>query len=318
VKAGSAAAQAGFLANDLITHVGGKEVFEAGTMSDWAEAHPGEPMVVTVDRAGTTAEVTFSPKGVLVESVMPDGPAATAGLKAGDRILSADGKPIAVSSVLIKEINSAVDRAVALEIEREGAKQQVTVKPRLPVTDLEGEKPKPSIGVVLVGLEASHGITFDMYGKLTPIYPTPTEQVKAGVSSIVNTVDAVTSRKSSISVQHMGGPVMMMRIYYLLFQSPEGWRMALWFSVVLNINLALLNMLPLPVLDGGHIVLAIVEGVRRKPVNIRVLEYVQTGCALLIIGFMIFVTFFDIQDVFGGGSKKKGFHFEKAPAEAPK
>ena len=61
-------------------------------------------------------------------------------------------------------------------------------------------------------------------------------------------------------------------------------------------NLAILNMLPIPVLDGGHIVLAIIESIRRKPVNIRVLEVVQTACAVLIIGYMAYVSFFDIGD----------------------
>ncbi len=53
---------------------------------------------------------------------------------------------------------------------------------------------------------------------------------------------------------------MIVRIYYLLFESENGWKLALWFSVILNVNLAILNMLPIPVLDGGHIVLAIIEG----------------------------------------------------------
>jgi regulator of sigma E protease len=53
------------------------------------------------------------------------------------------------------------------------------------------------------------------------------------------------------------------------------------------------------VLDGGHIVLAIIESIRRKPVNIRVLEFVQTACAVLIIGYMAYVSFFDIGDLFG-------------------
>ena len=56
-------------------------------------------------------------------------------------------------------------------------------------------------------------------------------------------------------------------------------------------------MLPIPVLDGGHIVLAIIESVRRKPVNMRVLEVVQTSCAALIIGYMLYITFFDVQDL---------------------
>ena len=55
---------------------------------------------------------------------------------------------------------------------------------------------------------------------------------------------------------------------------------------ILNVNLAILNMLPIPVLDGGHIVLALIESVRRKPVNMRVLEVIQTGCATFIIGYI--------------------------------
>ena len=87
-----------------------------------------------------------------------------------------------------------------------------------------------------------------------------------------------------------------MRIYYVLFENEQGWKLALWFSVVFNVNLALLNLLPIPVLDGGHITLAIVEAIRRKPINLRVLEAVQSACALVIISYMLFVTFYDVQD----------------------
>ena len=159
----------------------------------------------------------------------------------------------------------------------------------------------------MIGLafDEQAGITFDSYGRGETRHPPVAEQIKLSVGAIVNTLGAVTSSKSDVSVQHMGGPVMMMRIYYMLFEQPEGWKMALWFSVLLNVNLALLNMLPLPVLDGGHITLAIIEAVRRKPANVKVLEWIQTACALLIIGFMLFVTFFDVQDLFGGKDRNK-------------
>jgi regulator of sigma E protease len=65
---------------------------------------------------------------------------------------------------------------------------------------------------------------------------------------------------------------------------------------VININLAMLNMLPFPVLDGGHILLACIEVVRRRPVNAKLLQYVQTSCAVLLIGFMLFIMFFDTGD----------------------
>ena len=63
------------------------------------------------------------------------------------------------------------------------------------------------------------------------------------------------------------------RLYYKLFQHPDGWRLVLWFSVVFNINLAILNMMPFPVLDGGHITMAAAEAIRRKPPQGRILEY---------------------------------------------
>ena len=89
---------------------------------------------------------------------------------------------------------------------------------------------------------------------------------------------------------------MIVRLYYNLFQSEDGWRMVLWFSVVLNVNLALLNMLPFPVLDGGHILLALIEVVRRRPVSAKILQALQTACALVLIGFMLFLAFYDTGD----------------------
>jgi regulator of sigma E protease len=88
-----------------------------------------------------------------------------------------------------------------------------------------------------------------------------------------------------------------MRVYYLLFESPDGWRLALWFSVILNVNLAILNLLPIPILDGGHITVAGVEAIRKRPIKAKTLEILQTGFAYLLIGYMLYITFFDIQDL---------------------
>jgi len=66
--------------------------------------------------------------------------------------------------------------------------------------------------------------------------------------------------------------------------------------VVINVNLALLNILPIPVLDGGHITVALIEAIRRRPVNVRILSAIHTSCAVVIIGFLLFITFFDAQD----------------------
>ncbi len=102
--------------------------------------------------------------------------------------------------------------------------------------------------------------------------------------------------KGEIGVQQLGGAVMIIRVYSNLFQDEDGWRRVLWFSVILNVNLALLNMLPLPVLDGGHITLSLIEVIRRRPVSARILNFIQTGFAALLIGFMLYIAFFDTGD----------------------
>jgi len=83
--------------------------------------------------------------------------------------------------------------------------------------------------------------------------------------------------------------------------------------VVFNINLAIINLLPIPVLDGGHILLAILEAIRRRPLNIRVLEVLQGACAILLIGFMLYVSFYDVQDSVSG-NQKPAFNHPVQPA----
>ncbi len=127
-------------------------------------------------------------------------------------------------------------------------------------------------------------------------HPAPWTQVSDAATSIFRMVDALLSPKSDVKAAHFSGPVGIMKMYYQVFESDYGWRLALSLSVLINVNLALLNLLPFPVLDGGHIMLAIIEGIRRKPISIRVLEVVQTACAILLIGFMLYVTFYDVGD----------------------
>src|SRR5437763_13939161 len=112
-----------------------------------------------------------------------------------------------------------------------------------------------------------------------------------------STFGDILARHSYIKPQHLSGAVNIINIYYRLFSSEQGWRLVLWFTVIINVNLALLNLLPIPVLDGGHITLALVEAIRRKPISARFLNMLQTGCAVLIIGYILYITFYDVQDL---------------------
>jgi len=130
---------------------------------------------------------------------------------------------------------------------------------------------------------------------------------------MLETFGALFARHSDIKPQHLGGAVKIMDVYYRLFSSEQGWRLAIWFSVLMNVNLALLNMLPIPVLDGGHILLAIVEGIRRRPISTRIISGIQTGCAVLLIGFMVYIAFYDVQDLPWKHNKEKAIELKFAP-----
>ena len=225
----------------------------------------------------------FPAETAIIDKVEPNTPAAAAGLQPHDIIRGFNQTPIYNPIGLLEYISKHPNDQLVLHVERERARFDVPVKPTLLPT--EGEM-KPRIG-----------IQWDTAGKISIGHPNPIEQIYDSVTSTLKTIGAVASPKSDVKLQHLSGPVGIGRIYYLLFQNERGWQLALWFSVILNVNLAILNMLPIPVLDGGHIVLAIIESVRRKPVNMRVLEVIQTSCAMLIIGYMLYVTFFDVQDL---------------------
>jgi regulator of sigma E protease len=128
------------------------------------------------------------------------------------------------------------------------------------------------------------------------VHPNPLEQIQSSIGQITGTIHALFAHKSDIGVQQLGGAVMIIRVYSNLFESDDGWRRVLWFSVILNVNLALLNLLPLPVLDGGHILLSLLEAIRRRPISARILNSIQTAFAALLITFMVYIAFFDTGD----------------------
>lgn len=237
----------------------------------------------------------------MVAKVMPNSPADEAGLKPSDMVIRADGKPLRSMGDLADIIEDKAGKAVQLDVERDGKTVSIAITPRIPdknnMKEFGDKKEFPMVGIV-----------WDTEGKRTTIKPgpSPVEQVSDAMRHMGALVSKLLSPKSDLSPAHMSGPVGVGRLYYKLFQHPDGWRLVLWFSVVFNINLAILNMLPFPVLDGGHITMAAIETIRRKPPQGRLLEYLQTACALALFGFLIFVTLKDTGDLFGGGAKPAG------------
>jgi regulator of sigma E protease len=308
VDPGSPAANAGLQPGDLITEINGEPVYHILGLADYIRAHPEAALALTIERHGKKLSVPFEPGHPRIDVVVENSPAARAGLRKGDIVLAVEGRNAKSALAVSDYIKQHGGQPLKMSILHGKERREVSVTPEIP----EDEK-IPRIGIQWA---EDFGIVLDEYGRMTVKHPLPFEQIRAGMLSIVNTLGAVASPKSDVKLQHMSGPVMMLRVYYVMFENKEGWRMALWFSVVLNVNLAMLNLLPIPVLDGGHILLAIVEAVRRRPVNMRVLEVVQTACAVLIIGFMVYIAFFDVQDLFGTRRERPKFVPKSVPAKS--
>jgi len=236
----------------------------------WAEKHWLEKWF----HRPPTRKVGIGPmeEKIRVGRIMPHGPAEEAGIQVGDHFLTMNGEAIPSSGVLEDRASELVGQPVTFTLERllEGElgkknpkTEIVTVQltPRVPEKEGSRKKDPPVIGV--------------FYGSDDPIrdglvvssHPTPTEQITRTFRVMYNTITSVANPNSDISIKHLSGPVGIIDLYYRLFHTPEGWKQVLWFSVVLNINLALLNLLPLPVLDGGHIVMALVESLRGRPIS---------------------------------------------------
>lgn len=128
------------------------------------------------------------------------------------------------------------------------------------------------------------------------IYPDPVEQATSVTSLMWTTITKIISPNNDIGAQQLNSPLGIGMTYFDMLKVPNGWRLILGFTVLLNINLAILNMLPLPVLDGGHIAMSTYEILTGKPLPKKATEIVQSVFVLLLLGFMFWIftkDFFD-------------------------
>lgn len=219
-----------------------------------------------------------------IDNVAKDSPAQAVGLKKGDVILGVNGKDTKDWQKIVEAIQASPEKDIQLTIERNKKKEVVTVKPEKAV-DKESNQAYGKIGV---------GPT--IYQEPRSFGQKITDGLKTTLDSSLAIFRALRDLFGHFSLNKLGGPVMIFKMSSQV--ATEGMITILSFMAMLSVNLGIINLLPIPALDGGKLVLNIIEGVRGKPLSQEKEGMITlVGFAIMML-LMVLVTWNDIQRFF--------------------
>ena len=316
----SPAYTAGLRKGDVILSAGTAEVEAWYDITRAIERSDGEPLAVHYRRGGEvfSAAVTpermtgrdifgdaveyygigisgYPPLAAVVGGVSEDSPAQKAGLKQGDRIIAINGREIDGWNDMRDVISASAGKTIDTRVQRNQNQFDVRITPTLKeVKNLVGKTEKR----YLIGISTG-GITIpdeDRYAKRLSLPAALLESLErswfVASLSVVGTVKIIDG---SISRDNLGGPIMIAQMAGQ--QAKEGFGKLIQFIAFISINLAILNILPIPVLDGGHLMFFFTEAIIRRPVAIRVREIAQQAGMFILLMLMIFVFYNDIMRI---------------------
>jgi regulator of sigma E protease len=215
-----------------------------------------------------------------VNQVVEGSTADLAGIRPGDIIRTFDGSRIATGNQLIERVQAAEGRAAEITLLRDRELIELTVTP---IRD-------EAVGIIRIGIVFDQRSADLMIETLTL---TPFAQLKYDATAIVRILKAlVTPRQAGKAARGMGGFVSIFAAFWIYTQA--GILIALGFTRFLNVNLAILNLMPIPVLDGGHVVFSIWEWVTGRPIHEKVIGWLVNIFATLLILAMVLLTWQDI------------------------
>jgi regulator of sigma E protease len=221
-----------------------------------------------------------------IGSVMQNSAAYQAGLQPGDIITSIDGIPVECWGQVPEIVGNSDGRTLTVQVKRNGEKLQFSMTPlRSERTNIFGETEV----AWLLGIQASGAVRYESQGFIA--------SAKLGLQHTWNMIDiTVTSLKKlvtgSVAADSVGGPILIAQM--LGQQAHAGLVPLLLLTALISVNLGLLNLFPIPVLDGGAILFCLIEIVIRRPVPEKVQEWSMKAGASLLIALMIFATFNDV------------------------
>jgi regulator of sigma E protease len=219
-----------------------------------------------------------------VQELVPDGVAEAAGVQAGDRILSVNGEAVADWNALLLAIQSNEGRSMALELERDGRIETVSLTPQW---DAE-------TGRMMIGIRT--GPNSLIWEKVAPL-----EGVRAGFRQTAMTFGLIIQSlgqlfSGGVSVRDLSGPVGIVSV--IAQTAKEGLVSLIYLTAFLSINIGICNLLPIPALDGGRLFFILIEKIIRRPINPEKEGMIHLAGLAMLLMLMVVVTYFDVLRLF--------------------
>ena len=306
VKHDSAADKAGLQPGDRIIKVDGIEnpTWEQLQPREWLS--PNQPLAVTIRRGDQTFEKTIVPRPVttsevgsagwfpedtvIINKIEPDKPAAKAGLKEDDKIVALDGKPLVSIEAMIEHLQVTKGNPVDLTVIRGNQTLNFRLSPVL--TDTEDPKEQryrlgfaPRSETKVTKLPFAEALTLSL------------EQNKKYSLLILELAKKIAQRK--VSLRAVSGPIGIAQDAGYAAQQ-KGWTPLLELTAGISLNLGIINLLPIPILDGGVILFLLIEGLMRRDVSMRIKERVYQAAFVFLVLFAVMVIYNDLAKTLPG------------------
>ncbi|MGE0469961.1 MAG: Zinc metalloprotease [Candidatus Nitrospira kreftii] len=307
---GSPASIAGMEVGDRIVRVNGQDISTKTELLDIVARSKGQPLSLEVRREEQLKMLTATPVPItgdgaspdeplytigveetppLVTSVMHGSPASIGGLQPGDRVVSIEGHTIYTWAQMTTQVREHPERPLAFEVLREGKRTTLTVTPTSEKLTINGQTSEVGkIGISGPGrsLMRSDNVAEAVYQGLEATWGW-TELTAIGLYKMI---------VGDISSKNIGGPLTIANISGEA--ASQGASSVVFLIAILSINLGVLNLLPIPILDGGHLLFFLIEGILRKPLGERQREVAQQVGLVLLVGVMIFAFWNDLERIF--------------------
>lgn len=294
----SPAVKAGLQAGDEIIAVDGEpvqtfnEIVEHLALSSGWNRDGERVTVFTVRRQGQLLDLTVRPElsgpekvrmvgfttvaKLSLGRITPNSPADRAGLREDDQITALDGRPVLTLNQLVEGLRAQPSRPLEVTVRRGPETKVLRV----------GRAPDAKDGAD-IGISLKSGIIY--------AHPSPFTQVSDCVVKTFRTLGALVNPRSDIGISHLSGPIGI--ISNFVDVSKAGLPFALWFTILVNVNLAVFNLLPVPVLDGGQMLFATIARLRGRPLPVNVIATAQSVFLVLLFSMVLYVSVFDVRRI---------------------